>query len=97
MEINKRRKSTEYLYGITPTKFKDKTYEEALKIKIEKGVELTKRLADRSSEVFNNREVIPDAADKYNELAVRLSDVIKALKFNEFLLNEYYTALKDEK
>ena len=97
MEINRKRKSTEYLYGISPVEFKDKTYEEALKLKIEKGVELARRLADESSEVFNNREVIPDAADRYNEIAIRLSDVIKALKFNEFLLNEYENALKDKK
>lgn len=97
MDNKKEAKPTSYLFGVSPLEFKDKTYEEVLKLKIDKGAELVRKLADESSEVFNNREVIPDAAEKYNEIVVRLSDVVKALEFNEFLLNEFYVALKGKK
>ena len=73
-------KSTKYLFDIDPKKFKDMTYEEVLKMKIEAGKKLLEELVE---EADNTREY-----EEYIKLVTRQKDVDKAVKYNECLLKE---------
>ena len=81
-------KSTCYLYGVPPKVFLGKPYEEVLKLKLKYGKELVRKLGEEMSNIFNSRDKIPEAPEKYRELAIRLNDVIKAIEFNEQALRE---------
>ena len=73
-------KSTKYLFDIDPKKFKDMTYEEVLKMKIEAGKKLLEELVEEATNTKNYEE--------YSKLLTRQNDVSKAIKHNECLLKE---------
>lgn len=66
-------KSTEYLYGVPAQKFSQLSYTEALHYRIKSAQTL---VAELLAPPYNERD------------QVRLTDVLKAIKFNEDLLRE---------
>jgi len=73
-------KSTQYLFGIEPKKFKNMSYEEVLKLKINAGKKLLKELTDKAHNIKDYEE--------YVKVVMRQKDVSKAIEHNECLLKE---------
>ena len=70
-----------YYYGIGAEVFRDLKYTDALKVKINAGRELLNEL---SQKLYLTKV----STEEFSELSKRITDVIKAIKFNERLLNE---------
>jgi len=80
-EINVDVASTEYLYGVNPLYFANKTYKEILKTKIK----LTKH---QTNLLYKKQEKCNDYECK-SKIEQWLNDVYKAREHNEKLLKEY--------
>jgi len=94
MTVN--RKSSYYYYGVTPKAFSELPYEQALKRKIELGRKQLHHLVglnDMLHSTFTYEQAT--SVSDYNLYLVLdnwINDVLKAIEFNEKLLNE----VKDE-
>ena len=77
--------SSKDLYGCDPKEWKDMSFTDALKYRIEK----LNIQNDKIVTIFNNLDFKKEE-DRciYNSLSNKQNKIIKAIKWNEFLLNE---------
>jgi len=76
--------SSEYLYGVKGSYFKNMTYEEAIKTKIKLAKELKSKIVDKL--YSNTKDKIPyETSVKLNE---RVKNIDKAIIHNELLLKD---------
>ncbi len=73
--------STYYLYGIPPSRFKNKPYNKALEIKIDAGINNLQTIAKQASRTIEN-------AEQYDLLKSQYIATEKSIKFNRQLLEE---------
>jgi len=72
--------STEYLYGVDPTRFIDMKYEDILREKVKLAKKMSKSLLEQQSQSSDS--------DTYLEYEYWLNDIYKAIEHNELLLKE---------
>ena len=76
--------SSEYLYGVKGSYFKEMSYEDVIKEKIKLGNKLLNKLSDF---VFSGKVNLLNK-DEYAEITYRISNVKKAIEYNELLLKD---------
>jgi len=76
--------SSEYLYGVKGSYFKNMTYKEAIKIKIKLAKELKSRIVDKL--YSNTKDKIP--YETTVELNERIKNIDKAIIHNKLLLKD---------
>jgi len=82
--------TTQYLYGVDPASFKNMSWIEALKYRKELASKLLKKVTGEQAAAFRKGE-----SDKVLELNEYQNDLLRAISFNEKLIEEIERSEKE--